>query len=71
MNPAISLSPSEPSDIDVTDRDIPLVLSNLPATRYEQRIVLVVILLLIAAFCVVAPFSSVPLIRVDAFIPTY
>ena len=67
INRALSVAPES----DAKYQDAPLVLSNLPATSYEQRLVLAVIVLLLAGFGVAAPFSNVQLTRADAFIPTY
>ena len=46
-------------------------LSTLPAGRTERRLALAVVLLSLAVFAAVAPFSRVQLARVDAFIPAY
>src|SRR6267142_1068531 len=48
------------------------IISSLPPSPAQRRLALVVVLALIAAFIVTAgPLSTVPLPRIDAFIPMY
>src|SRR5215468_8925116 len=46
-------------------------ISSLPPGPAQRRFALGVVLVLIAAFVVTAPLASVPLARIDAFIPMY
>ncbi len=50
-------------------QDFPLVIATMPATDRQRTIAVVVVILLTAAAVVIAPFASVQLARVDAFIP--
>ena len=50
-------------------QDFPLVIAAMPISERETRIALGVIILLLSVVVIVAPFASVPLTRVDAFIP--
>jgi signal transduction histidine kinase len=50
-------------------QDFPLVFATMPATGRHQAIAVGVVCLLLAAAVVVAPFASIPVARVDAFIP--
>src|SRR3954468_14063088 len=48
------------------------VLSNLPPSTAQRRLALCVVLVLLVGFVIAAgPLSSVPLTRIDAFIPVY
>ena len=49
--------------------DFPLVIAAMPISEWETRIALRVVILLLSVVVIVAPFASVPLTRVDAFIP--
>jgi hypothetical protein len=49
--------------------DFPIVIATMPASTRERRSALGVILLLLITFLIIAPFASVPLARIDAFIP--
>ena len=49
--------------------DFPIVIANMPASAAERRVAFALIVLLFIIFVMVAPFASVPLPRVDAFIP--
>ena len=53
----------------VSPDEFPLVIAATPASQQERRIALAIILLLAVVFIVIAPFASVQLPRVDAFVP--
>ena len=53
----------------VSPDEFPLVIAATPAGQQERRIALAIILLLAVVFIVIAPFASVQLPRVDAFVP--
>src|ERR1700744_67583 len=48
---------------------LPLIIANMPATRQQRAIAVGVGVLLLVAAALIAPFASVQLGRVDAFIP--
>lgn len=50
-------------------QDFPIVIASMPASTRERRSALGVIVLLLVTFLIIAPFASVPLARIDAFIP--
>ncbi len=50
-------------------QDFPIVIANTVASAGERRLALALIALLFIIFMMMAPFASVPLPRVDAFIP--
>jgi signal transduction histidine kinase len=50
-------------------RDFPLVIADVPITARERRIALGVIILLFVAVAIMGPLATVPMGRVDAFIP--
>jgi signal transduction histidine kinase len=50
-------------------RNFPLVIADMPITARERRIALGIIILLVIAIAIVGPLATVPLRRVDAFIP--
>src|SRR6266481_10161749 len=50
-------------------QDFPLVIATMPATERQRTIAICIVILLIAAAAVIAPFASIQLARVDAFIP--
>lgn len=57
-------------DLDHDSRqDFPVVIANTLASAAERRLALALVILLFIIFMMVAPFASVPLPRVDAFIP--
>jgi FtsH-binding integral membrane protein len=60
---AVDESAQEPA------HDFPVVIANLPASAAEQRVAFALIVFLFIVFVMVAPFASVPLPRVEAFIP--
>jgi signal transduction histidine kinase len=49
--------------------DFPVVIANLPASAAEQRVAFALVVFLFIVFVMVTPFASVPLPRVEAFIP--
>jgi signal transduction histidine kinase len=49
--------------------EFPLVIAATPASKQERRVALTIILILTLIFLVIAPFASVQLARVDAFVP--
>jgi signal transduction histidine kinase len=50
-------------------RNFPLVIADMPITERERRIALGIIILLVIAIAIVGPLATVPLGRVNAFIP--
>jgi signal transduction histidine kinase len=50
-------------------QDFPIVIASMPASARERRFAFGVIIFLLVAFLIIVPFASVPLARVDAFIP--
>jgi hypothetical protein len=55
--------------IQKEEQDFPLIIANMPATGQQKTIVIGVAVLLVVAASVIAPFASIQLGRVDAFIP--
>ena len=53
----------------VSPDEFPLVIAATPAGQQERRTALAIILLLAVVFIVIAPFASIQLPRVDAFVP--
>lgn len=51
------------------EQDFPLIIANLPATGQQKAIAASVAGLLVVAAAVIAPFASIQLGRLDAFIP--
>ena len=49
--------------------EFPLIIAATPASKQERRVALAIILILALVFIVIAPFASVQLPRVDAFVP--
>ena len=49
--------------------EFPLIIAAAPASKQESRFALAIILILALVFTVVAPFASLQLPRVDAFVP--
>ena len=49
--------------------EFPLIIAATPASKQERRVALAIILILALVFIVIAPFASVRLPRVDAFVP--
>src|SRR5258708_19789396 len=50
-------------------QDFPLVIATMPATESQRTIAVGIIILLTIAAAVIAPFASIQVARVDAFIP--
>jgi signal transduction histidine kinase len=50
-------------------QDFPLVIATVPATERQRTIAVGIVIVLIVAAAVIAPFASIPVSRVDAFIP--
>src|SRR6476620_988811 len=50
-------------------QDFPLVIATMPATERQRTIAVGIVIVLIVAAAVIAPFASIPVSRVDAFIP--
>jgi signal transduction histidine kinase len=48
---------------------LPIVITSMPASTRERRLAFGIIIFLLVVFLIIAPFASVPLPRVDAFIP--
>jgi signal transduction histidine kinase len=48
-----------------------ILLSTLPPSRGQQRLALVTVLVLLAAFCATVPFATVPVGYIREFIPAY
>jgi signal transduction histidine kinase len=61
---------SKPRKLTAASLDeFPLIIAATPATKQERRVALAIILILTLVFIVIAPFASVQLPRVDAFVP--
>ena len=61
---------SKPKKLTAASLDeFPLVIAATPASKQERRVALAIILILALVFIVIAPFASVKLPRVDAFVP--
>src|SRR3954454_14078473 len=52
-----------------SDHDIPIVVATKPITQQERRLALAAVIVLLTGTMIWAPFASVPLARIDAFIP--
>jgi len=50
-------------------QDFPLVIATMPATERQRTIAVGIVILLTVAAAVIAPFASIQVARVDAFIP--
>src|SRR5260370_8456267 len=50
-------------------QDFPLVIATMPATERQRAIAVGIVILLTVAAAVIAPFASIQVARVDAFIP--
>ena len=65
-----SMQTGKPKKLTVASLDeFPLIIAATPATKQERRVALAIILILTLVFIVIAPFASVQLPRVDAFVP--
>ena len=49
-------------------QDFPLVIATMPATKRQRAIAVGIVILLIVAAAVIAPFASMQVAQVDAFI---
>jgi signal transduction histidine kinase len=56
--------------VTARENDPVVLLSNLPVTTRQRRLVLALGVILLAAFGIVAPFAHLPLGRFDSFIPS-
>ena len=62
---------SKPKKLAAASPDeFPLIIAAMPASKQERRVALAIILILALVFIIIAPFASVKLPRVDAFVPT-
>ena len=52
-----------------SSQDFPPVIAAIPITKRQTRIALGVIIFILSVVVIVAPFASVRLFRVDAFLP--
>jgi signal transduction histidine kinase len=50
-------------------QDFPLIIATMPATERQRAIAVGIVILLTVAAAVIAPFASIQVARVDAFIP--
>ena len=55
--------------VEKEEQDFPLIIANVPATESQKAVAVGVALILIVAAAAIAPFASIQLGRVDAFIP--
>src|SRR6266404_3775326 len=51
------------------EQEFPLVIATMPATERQRTIAIGIVILLTVAAAVIAPFASIRVARVDAFIP--
>jgi signal transduction histidine kinase len=56
--------------VTVATDEQPFLLADLPPTQGQTRLAIILVVALLVAFGVTAPFLNVPLQRVDTFIPT-
>src|SRR4051794_13722477 len=52
-----------------SDHDIPIVVATKPITQQERRVAFAAVVVLLTGTMIWAPFASVPVARIDAFIP--
>ena len=65
-----AMQTSKPKKLTAASLDeFPLIIAATPASKQERRVALAIILILALVFIVIAPFASVQLPRVDAFVP--
>lgn len=72
VNRAAKVGPravSPGADFQQEERELPLIIANLPATGEHLAIAVGVAILLVVAAAIIAPFAQIQLGRVDAFIP--
>src|SRR5260370_2643808 len=64
------LSEAEAEDsVQKEGQDFPIVIATMPATEEQRAVAVGVVILLIVAAAVIAPFASIQLPQVNAFIP--
>src|SRR5258706_8653172 len=63
------LPEAEANPFQKEGQDFPLVIATLPATERQRTIAVGIVILLTVAAAVIAPFASIQVARVDAFIP--
>src|ERR1700676_2851822 len=56
-------------DVDLHQAESALVIATMPATGRQRTIAVGIVILLIVAAVVIAPFASIQLAQIDAFIP--
>src|SRR3954470_5164837 len=57
------------NSVQKEEQDFPLIIANMPSTGQQRAMAVGVAVLLVVAASVIAPFASIQLGRVDAFIP--
>ena len=57
------------ASIQKEEQDFPLIIANLPATGQQRSVAVGIAVLLIVAAASIAPFASIQVRRIDAFIP--
>jgi signal transduction histidine kinase len=57
------------NSVQKKEQDPPLIFANMPATGQQKAMAVCVAVLLVVAAAVIAPFASIQLGRIDAFIP--
>jgi len=72
--PRAERAPPLPDEVDADtvrkdEQDFPLIIANMPATGQQKAIAVGVAVILFVAAAVIAPFASIQLGRIDAFIP--
>lgn len=55
--------------VEKEGQDFPLIIATMPATERQRAIAVGIVILLTVAAAVIAPFASIQVARVDAFIP--
>jgi signal transduction histidine kinase len=55
--------------VEKEGQDFPLIIATMPATKRERAIAVGIVILLTVAAAIIAPFASIQVARVDAFIP--
>jgi signal transduction histidine kinase len=61
--------PEAAAEVQKEEQDFPLVIATMPATDRQRAIAVGIVILLIVAAAIIAPFASIQVARVDAFIP--
>src|SRR5258708_17772744 len=57
------------NSVQKEEQDFPLIIANMPSTGQQRAMAVGVAVLVVVAAAVIAPFASIQLGRVDAFIP--